>query len=67
MEKFGYALGYGIQGALMLTRDPSSQGFEPGSYDLILATNVIHATPNLRRSLSNIRTLHAARRTSGPL
>jgi len=33
------------------------QGFEAGSYDLIVASNVIHALPSLRRALENMRSL----------
>jgi len=37
--------------------DLKSQGFDPESYDLILAANVLHATANLRESLEQIKTL----------
>lgn len=33
------------------------QGFEEGSYDLILAPNVLHAIPNLQETLKNVRKL----------
>ncbi|KAF1971024.1 S-adenosyl-L-methionine-dependent methyltransferase [Bimuria novae-zelandiae CBS 107.79] len=36
---------------------PASQGFELGSYDVIIADNVLHATQDLRATLQNIRTL----------
>jgi SAM-dependent methyltransferase len=42
---------------LDISKDPIEQGFEKGSYDLILATNVIHATPKIGESLRNIHTL----------
>lgn len=42
---------------LDITRDPLGQGFEEGSYDLILAANVLHATPNLVTTLKNVRKL----------
>jgi acyl transferase domain-containing protein/acyl carrier protein len=35
----------------------SSQGLRPGSFDIIIAANVIHATPDLRRSLDAIKQL----------
>lgn len=31
-----------------ISHDPFKQGFEPDSYDLILAAKVVHATPNLQ-------------------
>ena len=44
---------------LDVTKDPIDQGFEANSYDLILASNVIHATPSIGDSLRNIhRLLH---------
>ncbi|KAF7586076.1 hypothetical protein BBP40_009607 [Aspergillus hancockii] len=44
---------------LDISRDPIDQGFEPGSYDLIIASNVIHATPKISDTLRNIRRLLA--------
>ncbi|KAI1651898.1 uncharacterized protein F4817DRAFT_311507 [Daldinia loculata] len=35
--------------------DPTTQGFEPGSYDLIFAASVVHATPDLERAIRHIR------------
>jgi NAD(P)-dependent dehydrogenase (short-subunit alcohol dehydrogenase family)/SAM-dependent methyltransferase len=37
--------------------DPESQGFQLGSYDLVIAFFVIHATKDMERSLRNIRKL----------
>ena len=42
---------------LDLERDVGSQGFELGSYDMVIATNVFHATSNLEQTLSNARKL----------
>lgn len=42
---------------LDIRRTPAEQGFEPHSYDLITASNVLHATPNLRETLANVRSL----------
>ncbi|XPS73997.1 Mycolipanoate synthase [Ascochyta lentis] len=42
---------------LDISADPVQQGFEPESFDLIIASNVLHATPNLRDTLSNCRAL----------
>lgn len=44
---------------LDINHDPLQQGFEPGSFDLIVAANVLHATPDLRRTLQNVRSLLA--------
>ena len=42
---------------LDISQDPLAQGFEAQSYDLIIATNVLHATPKLVQTLKNVRTL----------
>ncbi|SPJ72405.1 related to polyketide synthase [Fusarium torulosum] len=42
---------------LDITRDPIEQGFEPHSFDLIIASNVLHATPSLSSTLRNVHTL----------
>ncbi|RAL13936.1 polyketide synthase [Aspergillus homomorphus CBS 101889] len=44
---------------LDISKDPVEQGFESGSYDLVIASNVLHATPNITSSLRNIRKLLA--------
>ena len=36
---------------------PSDQGFEPHSYDLVIAANVLHATRDLGETLENCREL----------
>ncbi|MGB0126281.1 MAG: SDR family NAD(P)-dependent oxidoreductase, partial [Rhodocyclaceae bacterium] len=38
---------------------PAEQGFPAAHYDLILGANVVHATPDLQRSLENLRGLLA--------
>ncbi|KAJ6441348.1 KR domain-containing protein [Purpureocillium lavendulum] len=42
---------------LDIEKDPSEQGFEPGSFDLIVASNVLHATRSLHSSLKHVRSL----------
>lgn len=42
---------------LDISKDPLEQGFEEGSYDLVLAANVLHATPKLGETLANVRKL----------
>lgn len=44
---------------LDVSQDPVEQGFNPGEYDLIIAANVLHATPVLTESLSACRKLLA--------
>jgi acyl transferase domain-containing protein/NADPH:quinone reductase-like Zn-dependent oxidoreductase/NAD(P)-dependent dehydrogenase (short-subunit alcohol dehydrogenase family)/SAM-dependent methyltransferase/acyl carrier protein len=46
---------------LDIQRNPIDQGFEPHSVDVILASNVLHATTDLRQALANIRTLLVSR------
>ncbi|KAJ5624630.1 Fum1p [Penicillium lagena] len=42
---------------LDISRDPEEQDFEPHSFDLVIASNVIHATPHLKETLQNIHKL----------
>ncbi|KAG4429988.1 hypothetical protein IFR05_014525 [Cadophora sp. M221] len=42
---------------LDITKDPLEQGLEVGSFDLIVAWNVLHATSNLHQTLTNVRKL----------
>ncbi|KAJ4338021.1 hypothetical protein N0V95_008172 [Ascochyta clinopodiicola] len=42
---------------LDISKDPLEQGFEAESFDLILAANVIHATPVLQDTLRNVKKL----------
>ncbi|KAJ6439324.1 hypothetical protein O9K51_07209 [Purpureocillium lavendulum] len=44
-------------GVLDVERSGKEQGFEEASYDLIIASNVIHATRHISDSLANIRSL----------
>jgi acyl transferase domain-containing protein/NADPH:quinone reductase-like Zn-dependent oxidoreductase/acyl carrier protein len=45
---------------LDLELDPSGQGFDPHSFDLIIAFDVLHATKSLRQTLGRIRQLLAS-------
>ncbi|ROT42957.1 hypothetical protein SODALDRAFT_288666 [Sodiomyces alkalinus F11] len=46
--------------ALDISKDPAEQGFkEEDKYDLVVATNFVHATPSLSGSLANVRKLLA--------
>ena len=42
---------------LDLEQSPDQQGFEAESYDAVIATNVVHATRSIRRSLQHISRL----------
>lgn len=45
---------------LDIEKDPSSQGFDAHSYDIVIAANVLHATQNLRQTVKNVQTLLAS-------
>lgn len=48
----------GLEFAVLdISTDPLEQGFEAGSFDLIVAWNVLHATSNLHQTLTNVRKL----------
>ncbi|KAI9661826.1 MAG: Type I Iterative PKS [Bathelium mastoideum] len=38
-------------------KDPADQGFEVGSYDIIIACEVLHATTSMANTMSNVRKL----------
>jgi len=44
---------------LDIESDPSAQGFDAGSFDLVIAANVLHATADLRSTLGHVRELLA--------
>lgn len=44
---------------LDLSRSAATQGFTPGSYDLVVAYNVLHAAPSVPFALENLRALLA--------
>jgi acyl transferase domain-containing protein/SAM-dependent methyltransferase len=44
-------------GALDIERNPLTQGFPSGSFDVVLATNVLHATLNLETAVDHVLTL----------
>lgn len=45
---------------LDIEASPAEQGFDAGSFDVIIASDVIHATRDVRRSLAHLRALLAA-------
>ena len=42
---------------LNIEEDPVSQGYQPESFDLIVAANVLHATPRMAHTMNNVRKL----------
>ena len=44
---------------LDIERDPATQGFEPAAFDMVVAANVLHATRDLRESLTHVASLLA--------
>lgn len=42
---------------LDIEHDPIEQAFEPGFYDLVIASEVLHATANMENTMRNVRTL----------
>ncbi len=44
---------------LDISADPEGQGFEAGRYDVVVAANVLHATPSLVRTLEHVKGLLA--------
>lgn len=42
---------------LDISKDPLLQGFDAESYDLVIASNVLHATPRLHETLCHVREL----------
>ncbi|OLN85402.1 Lovastatin diketide synthase LovF 14, partial [Colletotrichum chlorophyti] len=53
-ERFSYAPNMEYK-VLDASQDALAQGFEPASYDIIFAANVLHATPSLSNTLGNLR------------
>jgi len=46
-------------GMLDASRDPAAQGYVPGTFDAVVAANVVHATPRVVETLGHLRTLLA--------
>ncbi|CZR60866.1 related to polyketide synthase [Phialocephala subalpina] len=55
--KFEKYAGYMEYKTLDIENDPAKQGFEIGTYDLVIASNVLHATSRIDATLSNVRKL----------
>lgn len=54
LAEFSAVVNYRV---LDIERDVGAQGFEEGSYDLVIACNVIHATSDISSSMKNARAL----------
>ena len=52
-ERFAYAPNMEYR-VFDISQDPFNQGFQPETYDVIVAANVIHATASLRESLGHL-------------
>jgi hybrid polyketide synthase/nonribosomal peptide synthetase ACE1 len=46
-----------IYESLDIEKDPTTQGFQEHSYDLVIASNVLHATKFLDQTMTNVRKL----------
>ena len=55
-ERFAHAPGIEYR-VLDISRDPVEQAFEEESFDLVLATNVLHTTPSMQDALRNVKRL----------
>lgn len=53
-EGWGKLLTYNT---LDISSDPASQGYQLHSYDLVVACNVLHATPDIHQTMANVRKL----------
>ena len=56
-EKFSSAKANMNFKILKIEKDPASQGYTEGSYDLVIAAWVLHATPDLVATVRNVRKL----------
>ena len=42
---------------LDIGKRPLTQGFTPGRYDLVIASNILHATSDIENTIRNVREL----------
>lgn len=56
-KQFGSANPYVEFKIINIENDAVQQGYEPGTYDVVIATNVLHATRSISNTLKNIRLL----------
>jgi acyl transferase domain-containing protein/SAM-dependent methyltransferase/NADP-dependent 3-hydroxy acid dehydrogenase YdfG len=56
-ERFGTEASRMVFKTFNMEKDPSGQGFVEGSYDVVVAVNVLHVSADIEASLSNVRRL----------
>ncbi|XHF30327.1 SDR family NAD(P)-dependent oxidoreductase [Corallococcus exercitus] len=56
-KQFGTAYPFATFQVLDVEKRPEAQGLVPGSFDLVMGTNVLHATKNIRRTLEQVKVL----------
>ncbi|MEV4517107.1 SDR family NAD(P)-dependent oxidoreductase, partial [Dactylosporangium sp. NPDC049525] len=56
-EEFGPTVPYLAPRLLDIEEPPAGQGFAAGRYDVVLATNVLHATRQMRRTIRHVKSL----------
>ena len=56
-SEYGEANPYVVYRIFDVDRSLASQGIEAGSYDVVIAANVLHATPKVRPTLRNTKAL----------
>lgn len=56
-EKLGKWSKYITYKKLDISKDPVQQGFAVEDYDLVIASNVLHATPNMANTIDHVRSL----------
>ncbi|MCC1493267.1 SDR family NAD(P)-dependent oxidoreductase [Cognatishimia sp. F0-27] len=54
-QRFGPTTPYLETGVFDIGRDPAGQGIAEGAYDIAIATNVLHATPDILTSLRHVK------------
>ena len=54
LEAWSHLINYG---KLNIEEDPEPQGYETGSYDVVVAANVLHATKSMQETMNNVRKL----------
>ena len=56
-ERFAKEAGRMVFKTFNMEKEPSSQGFVEGVYDVVIAVNVLHLSGDMKASLSNVRRL----------
>lgn len=56
-ERFGERASRMVFKTFDMEKDPIGQGFEEGSYDIVVAVNVLHVSRDMEASLTNVRKL----------